>query len=120
MLDTPIETAPQAPRDLADGLFARARDTTTVTLRLGPRARWVVEYYPVERVRDAGDGGLEVDLVVADQRWLTRLLLRLAPHARVVGPAELGADLTAPHRTRSASTTDRGRTCGERNPFRPT
>jgi len=30
-----------------------------------------------------------VDLLVADPRWLHRLLLRLAPHARVVSPAVL-------------------------------
>jgi len=47
-----------------------------------------VEYYPVEAVRPQGDGSLEVDLLVADERWLQRLLLRLAPHARVVSPQE--------------------------------
>ena len=88
VLDTPIETAPEAPRDLADGLFARSADTTPVTLELDPQARWVVEYYPVEEVRQLPAGRLEVDLVVADERWLRRLLLRLAPHARVVRPPE--------------------------------
>ena len=34
------------------------------------------------------DGGLEVDLLIADERWLHRLLLRLAPNARVIAPAE--------------------------------
>ena len=42
----------------------------------------------MEEVRPAPDGGLEVDLLVADERWLQRLLLRLAPHARVVSPPE--------------------------------
>ena len=84
VLDLPVETPPEAPRDLADGLFARSADTTLVTLRLAPAARWVVEYYPVEEVRPRRGGGLEVDLLVADERWLQRLLLRLAPHARVV------------------------------------
>jgi proteasome accessory factor C len=88
VLDVPIETPPEAPRDLADGLFARSAETTTVTLLLGPEARWVVEYYPVESVRPRPDGGLEVDLLVADERWLQRLLLRLAPHAQVVSPPE--------------------------------
>lgn len=88
VLDTPIETAPEAPRDLGDGLFTRSSDTTPVTLELDPQARWVVEYYPVEEVRPLPDGRLEVDLQVADERWLRRLLLRLAPHARVVRPSE--------------------------------
>ncbi len=37
-------------------------------------------------VRPLPDGWLEVDLEVADPRWLIRLLLRLAPHADVVAP----------------------------------
>ena len=54
-------------------------------------ARWIVEYYPVEAVRAAPDEALEVDLLVADELWLRRLLLRLAPHAAVLEPAELAA-----------------------------
>lgn len=86
VLDTPIETPPEAPRDLGDGLFARSTDTTLTTISLQPAARWVVEYYPVEDVRLQSDGSLEVDLQVADERWLTRLLMRLAPHAEVISP----------------------------------
>ena len=58
VLDLPIETPPEAPRDLADGLFARATDTSRVTIHLAPAARWVVEYYPVEEVRPLPDGSL--------------------------------------------------------------
>ena len=89
VLDTPIETAPEPPRDLSDGLFTRSSDTTPVTLDLDREARWIVEYYPVEAVRTRRGGRLEVDLLIADERWLQRLLLRLAPHARVLSPSEL-------------------------------
>jgi proteasome accessory factor C len=84
-----IETAPEPPRDLGDGLFTRARDTTPVTLGLDREARWIVEYYPVEAVRGRRGGRLEVDLLIADERWLQRLLMRLAPHARVLSPPDL-------------------------------
>jgi proteasome accessory factor C len=94
VLDLAIETPPEAPRDLADGLFARATDASRVTLHLAPPARWVVEYYPVEEVRPQPDGSLEVDLVVVDPAWLRRLLLRLAPHARVVRPVEASKEFT--------------------------
>ena len=87
VLDTPTETEPEAPRDLADGLFSQAGDATPVTLRLAPDARWIIDYYPVEAVRQRRGGLLEVDLLVADERWLQRLLLRLAPHAQVLEPA---------------------------------
>jgi len=85
--DQPVETPVEAPRDLSAGIFTQSEDTAPVTLRLAPEARWVVEYYPVEAVRQEDDGTLEVDLLVADDRWLLRLLLRLAPHASVVSPA---------------------------------
>ena len=89
VLDSPLQTDPEPPRDLAaTGLFPRSPDSTVVTLELDPPARWVVEYYPVDAVRTRRGGRLEVDLVVANDQWLQRLLLRLAPHARVVSPAE--------------------------------
>ena len=66
-----------------------------MTLRLAPRARWVAEYYPVEATRERRGGHLEVDLLVADRRWLGRLLLRLAPHATVVGPPEYAQAFSA-------------------------
>ena len=68
-----------------------------------------MEYYPVEEVRPRPDGRLEVDLLVADERWLQRLLLRLAPHARVVSPAEFADGFhAAAQRRRSACTSRRG------------
>ncbi|GCD89041.1 YafY family protein [Nocardioides sp. LS1] len=94
VLDTAIETPPEAPRDLGDGLFAQSSETTRVRLLLEPAARWVVEYYPVESVRQRARGRLEVALQVADERWLQRLLLRLAPHARVISPPELTTTFT--------------------------
>ena len=99
VLDEPIATEPEPPRDLGDGLFTRADDTTPVTLRLDRQARWIVEYYPVERVRPLRDGAMEVDLLIADERWLQRLLLRLAPHARVTSPPELQTRLVDDART---------------------
>ena len=98
VLDRPTSTEPAAPRDLSDGIFARSDDVTRVTLRLAPAARWVTEYYPVEAVRPVADGApgeVEVDLLVADERWLTRLLLRLAPNARVTDPERYDAGLRA-------------------------
>jgi proteasome accessory factor C len=108
VLDSPVETAPEPPRDLSDGLFHRSQATTRVTLLLQPQARWVVEYYQVEAVRPQRDGTIEVDMLVADERWLRRLLMRLAPLARVLSPPELDADFRATaQRTLSLYATDR-------------
>jgi proteasome accessory factor C len=87
VLDDAVETPQEGPRDLGDGIFSQSSEVTPVTLLLEPEARWMTEYYPVEEVREVGQDRLEVVLLVADERWLTRLMLRLAPHATVVSPA---------------------------------
>jgi proteasome accessory factor C len=95
VLDSTVAVPDVAPRDLGDGLFTSSSDTTPVTLRLQRQAHWVTEYYPMDDIRPQDDGTLEVDLQVADERWLTRLLLRLAPYAEVVAPAAYGEAFTA-------------------------
>lgn len=89
VLDLPAAQHDDPPIDLSEALFEHARAGQRVTLRLGPGAHWVPEYFPVEEVRRLPDGLLEVDLLVGDERWLSRLVLRLAPHAEVVSPARL-------------------------------
>jgi proteasome accessory factor C len=60
-------------------------DLPSVTLRLSPLAGWVIEQYPGVEVGAVGDDGwTEVQLTVASERWLDRLLLRLGPEAVVV------------------------------------
>ncbi|GAA1973541.1 WYL domain-containing protein [Nocardioides panacihumi] len=90
VLDSAVTTT-DAPRELAPGIFTQEEDVELVTLDVAPAAYWITEYYPVEALRPGRAGHHEVDLLVADQRWLTRLLLRLAPHARVVAPASYAA-----------------------------
>jgi proteasome accessory factor C len=89
VLDSEVTTDPSEPRDLSDGVFG-GDEATRVTLLLRPEARWVEEYYSVEEVRPRPEGGAEVDLLVGDERWLQRLLLRLTPYAEVLAPAHYG------------------------------
>jgi proteasome accessory factor C len=95
VLDSPVETPQDGPRDLGDGIFSQSSEVTPVTLRLEPEARWMTEYYPVEEIRELGQDRMEVVLLVADERWLTRLMLRLAPHATVVSPPAYAETFTA-------------------------
>jgi proteasome accessory factor C len=90
VLDSAVVTEATEPRDLSDGMFASGDEATLVTLALHPEARWVEEYYAVQAVRPGPDGGSEVDLLVGDERWLQRMLLRLTPYARVVSPEHFG------------------------------
>lgn len=96
-LPTPISSEPPV-RDLETDLLGP--DATLVTLDLAPQAQWITEYYPAESVRPAADGHVQADLRVADPRWLVRLVLRVAPHARIVAPAAYG-DLVRTSATRA-------------------
>ena len=68
---------------------------STLLVRDGHGYRLVADPDQVDAVRPQPDGGLEVDLAVADERWLRRTLLRLAPAATVVAPAEFTEMFTA-------------------------
>ncbi len=91
-LDTRVLDSAARARDLTGGWFTGA-ETTSVTLALAPAARWVTEYYPVKDRRTTPDGTLEIDLDVANEEWLLALVMRLAPHARVLSPPEYAATI---------------------------
>ena len=65
-------------------------DIERVTLRIGPRGKWVYERYPVDEVSVADAGGwVTVRLAVTSQQWLARLLLRLGDSVEVVEPSTM-------------------------------
>lgn len=74
------------PRDEPStiAVFRPSPDDPTITLRLQPSARWVVEQYPYEDLRHEADGRLVATLAVSARSWLERLLVRLGPAAEVV------------------------------------
>ncbi len=72
----------------------------TVTLRVAPAGRWVVERFPVRSVRDheSGDGSIVVEMAVVSEGWLRQVLVRLGRDAAVLAPDEwcdLGARTAA-------------------------
>ena len=86
----PMSDAGPAPDWFADAGLRR------VTIRLAPAARWVVERYPVDIVKQRRGGVVEATFPVASERWLQRLLVRLGPDAEVRAPAawrQLGAEV---------------------------
>ena len=88
------------PREVTGwkGSWFEGDNVPLAVLRLDASARWVAERYPVRSTTELPDGGLEVVLPVATERWLARLLLRLGTRGSVVSPAEwehLGADAAA-------------------------
>jgi proteasome accessory factor C len=94
VLDSPVDRhAGMQPRDLAAGIFQPSGDELLVTLRLDRSARWVAEYYPVERSRNERGGGLTVWLRIGDPAMLTRLMLRLGASAELLEPAGLAEEV---------------------------
>jgi proteasome accessory factor C len=90
---------PAEDGDAAREIYNPRPDDPRVTLRLRPGAAWVAEAYPTVTVTERGDGGIDVVLVVSEEAWLERLLLRLGPDAAVLEPAALrGAAATAARR----------------------
>ena len=63
-------------------------DDPRVTLELAPSAAWVAEAYPAESTTTRANGTIEVVLAVSEPAWLERLLVRLGPEARVIGPPD--------------------------------
>lgn len=108
VLDTPVvHPVPPAEEetDEAAGTPTTGTPTTDMpgvgaggvlaTLRLAPGARWVPDYYRTAAVRPAEDGSAEIDLWVADLRWLERFVLRLAPDVTVIAPTGVTGSVTA-------------------------
>lgn len=81
------------PRDveLPDIGFTASADAVYAILALGPGARWVAEYYPVDVIRD-GKSELLVRFAMSDPRVAARLLIRLGRQARLVEGDEVARE----------------------------
>jgi proteasome accessory factor C len=66
--------------------YTPSEDDVRATIRLGERARWVAEYYPVDVVSDSGSE-MVIEFSAADPSVAARLLLRLGTDAHLMeGP----------------------------------
>ena len=91
-LDEPAAPPPQArPKDVGPGVFQPSAELPLVTLRIGRHARWITEYYPVERVRRGPGDEWTVELRVTGLEWGRRFVLGLGHEVTVLGPPELVA-----------------------------
>ncbi len=93
VLDEPASPPKDAPRrDLSSGAYQAGEEDVPVRLRLGPRAHWVAEYYPVtDRAVEGED--LLVTLTTGDEGFVRRLVLRLGGEVEVLEPAGVRASL---------------------------
>ena len=80
----------QAP--VADIGYTPGEEDVRAVIRLGPAARWVADYYPVETVSDDKEG-LTVRFSARDASVIARLLLRLGSEAELVEGDQVGTRL---------------------------
>ena len=71
--------------------YTPAEDDVVATIRLGPQARWVTEYYEVDNVADEPDGWSVVRFSAPDAMVAARLLVRLGSAAQLVEGDEVAA-----------------------------
>jgi len=68
--------------------FVPGPDSRRVRLSIEPSTTWLVESIPSAGPLESVDGRVEIELFVAGEAWLERLLLRLGSSARVIDPPE--------------------------------
>ncbi|GAA4781841.1 WYL domain-containing protein [Actinomycetospora chlora] len=94
--DAEVLDEPSAPPPGARGREGSGEDLLrpddgahVAALVLGPAARWVAEYYPVESLHAADDGSARITMRYGDRDWMVRLLLGLGDAVEVLAPPEL-------------------------------
>jgi proteasome accessory factor C len=89
-----LNEAAAAPRPITEAppntaLFDADPSLPAATLRIGPRAAWMLEYFPMRVLRELPDGYCEVAMTFAAEEWMTRLLLGFGADVKVLEPQSL-------------------------------
>lgn len=70
-------------------LFDADPSLPAATLRVGPRAAWMLEYFPMRILVELPDGHCEVSMTFAAEEWMTRLILGFGADVQVLHPDTL-------------------------------
>ena len=91
------------PKDLTDpGIgYTPSDDDIAARIKLSPGARWVLDYYPVDVLKETKTG-IEIRFTSPDAEIPARLLLRLGPEARLLEGDEVRERLGAIAKTLQA------------------
>jgi proteasome accessory factor C len=81
-------------------LFDADPSLPAATLRVGPRAAWMLEYFPMRVLRELPDGYCEVAMTFAAEEWMTRLILGFGADVQVLKPESL---VVSVHRAATAA-----------------
>ena len=89
-----LDEAAAPPRPAIDSppntaLFDADPSLPAATLRVSPRAAWMLEYFPVRVLRELPDGYFEAAMTFAAEEWMTRLILGFGADVQVLAPESL-------------------------------
>jgi proteasome accessory factor C len=91
-----LEEVFERPTDLTEpGIgYTPSDDDIAARIKLSPGAKWVLDYYPVDVLKETKTG-TEIRFTSPDAEIPARLLLRLGPEARLIEGEEVRARLVA-------------------------
>lgn len=77
------------PQRLPRTVFASSSEDVEVTLRIGPQAQWMIDYYDATVLEREGSTPVKISLRTPDTAWVVRLALRMGEQAVIVSPAQV-------------------------------
>ena len=89
----PPQPAVQAPSPTA--LFDADPSLPSATLRVSPRAAWMLEYFPMRVVAELPDGYFEATMTYAADDWMARQILGFGADVTVLAPKSLAEEVCA-------------------------
>jgi len=84
---SPPQPAVKAPVPTA--LFDADPSLPSATLRVAPRAAWMLEYFPMRVIADLPDGSCEATMTYAAEDWMARQILGFGADVTVLTPESL-------------------------------
>ena len=90
MLDEPSAPPPPvagAPTNTA--LFDADPSMSSATVRISPKAAWMLEYFPMRMLKELPDGFCEAAITYAAEEWLARQILGFGADVQVLAPPSL-------------------------------
>ena len=70
-------------------LYTAGEDAFRLVMDLSPRAIWVKDYYKIRSVEPLEDGWSRIEMDASGTARFVKLILRLGPHARLIGPEDV-------------------------------
>lgn len=90
VLDEPsAPPAPVADQPPHTAIFDADPSLPSATLRIAPRAAWMLEYFPVRVLRELPGGSCEAAMTYAAEDWMARQLLGFGADVEVLAPESL-------------------------------